>query len=125
MEGHTNKLSTEENSEISQIHTECLDALVKDAGINIKELLYAISRDSDTEFDEKDAKGAAAIGESAYRKAVQAGKSLSSAELDAFKTAIPNKEWNSDETWKKAIEEDIIQALGDYCVTGTCKRFVK
>lgn len=126
MEQQTENTVPESNSDnSSQIHTECLNALVKDVGINIKELSFAISRDAKIEFDEESAKSAAVAGENVYKNAVQAGKSLSSAEIEAFKTAFPNKKWNSEETWKKAAEEDINQALSDYCETGTCKRFIK
>lgn len=84
-----------------------------------------MARDAKIEFDEENARIAAAAGENVYRTAVQAGISLSVAEIEAFKTAFPNKKFDSDGAWKKTIEEDIDQALSDYCATGTCKRFIK
>lgn len=119
------KIETNSKLENNEIHPECLNALIKDIGINIKELCFAISRDGGIEFDEEKAKAAATIGEHIYKEAVQAGKSFSTAEIDAFKTAIPNKKWNSEESWKITLEQDINQALNDYCLSGTCKRFIK
>lgn len=122
-----NNIKHELNSlyESTEVHPECLNALAKDIAINIKELCFAISRDGGIPFAEESAQAAASIGESVYKEAVQAGKSFSSAEIEAFKTAIPNKEWNSEETWKITLEQDINQALSDYCLSGTCKRFIK
>lgn len=107
------------------VHSECLKALAKDIGVNIKELFSAIARDQGIDFDEQQAQAAAAVGENVYIESVRAGKSFSISEIVAFKTALPNKEWSCEGIWKKQLEKEINEALDCYCSSGSCKRFIK